>query len=1793
MYNPSSQTITKITDLIEEGNSREKAGKLDEAIACYRQVIELDPNSYEANQKLAELLTKQGNLTEAIFYYQEVVRINSLSAKIEINQTSSHTETVKVTKVINEQELLREAQSFYQQQNWQQTITLCQRIIEINPTIAEVYQLWGNSLQQIGQPEQALKLYGKALQINPNFAEVYANIGSIYARQKDWQQALNYYQKAVNLNPKLAAVYRNIAKIFQENGQNEQSIQAIYQASLIEPEKTTPEEYYTIGNYLLKQNQTDKAISCLRKSIEYKPDFMEAYQQLAEIAQKQGEWEQAGNYYRKIIELQAKNVTQTAQSKLQTLAIQEQKLIAPIQVTKIIDEQEFLKQAQSFYEQKNWQKTIILCQEIIQINPNLAEVYKLWGNTLQQIGQHEQALKLYNQALQINPNFAEVYANIGSIYARQKNWQQALNYYQKAVNLNPKLAAVYRNIAKICQETGQNESAIQATYQASLIEPEKTTPEEYYHIANYLLKQNQTDKAISCLRKAIEYNPDFLEAYQQLAEIAQKQGEWQQASNYYQKITELQAKIFNKTVQTQLQESSKTVPSQVQDSIPQLNLQQIQENLAKQTATSNLETGLATLQQTNSPETWANLGNMYAQKQQWEYAISSYKKALEINPRLVGVYYNLAQVYEKIGQKEIAANCWYEAYKLDPKNVKPEDYYNLGNIFLQQRKLTEAFNCYRNAIQIKSDFSPAYHQLGLILIQQKKLTEAKKCFQQAIQQNPQDTRSYIYLGEVFNQLGFQDSSIQCCLQVLKIDPNNWQAYHNLGNLYLKQEEICDKAADSLRQAIKINPNFSWSHHNLGEACLKLNLYSEAAQAFQKAIEINPDFHWSYYNLAEALVKLEEWEKAADAYSHAKKIKADLPYIDEKINEALKQKAQVLLAQAFQAYLEEIKENPDEIETYYKALEIQPDNYELLVKLGEVLLLQNKKQEAITYLQKARQINPYFVKTYTTLAMALEKEGKIKEAIAFCEKAISLKPEEDFAYLKLGQLNDQLVKQKYLSETNQEVIDSKSEKNNDINCYQKALVIEPNNYRLYLGLARAMEKQSRLEQAIYLYNRALELNPNSPETQWYLKQVLARKEKLHNYFKKATSHDAVYQGLIKNKSPQPEQLDWMPEIINTFPYKPIISLIVPVYNTPENFFREMIESVLIQTYPHWELCLADDNSSQHHVKNILKEYAAKDNRIKLVFRSENGHISAASNSSIELATGEYIALLDHDDLLTPEALFEVVSLLNKHPEADMIYSDEDKIDEQGLRVQPYFKPDWCPDKFLSNMYTCHLGVYRKSIIDQIGGFRLGYEGSQDYDLVLRLTEQTDNIFHIPKILYHWRIHPQSTSGNVASKNYAFDVGAKAIEEAIIRRGEKGKVIPHRIYKGIYTVRYEIKDYKLVSIIIPSRNYGDVLNQCLVSIFEKTTYPNYEVIVIDNGTDEPETLEIFAYWKKAQPEKFKCYPLDIPFNYSKLNNFGVSKAQGDYLLFLNNDTEVITPDWIEAMVEQAQRSSIGVVGVKLLYADDTIQHAGVVMGIGGVAGHSHKNYPSESPGYFGQLTMVTNYSAVTAACLMCRREVCEQVKGFDEKLQVAFNDVDFCLKVKSEGYNNVYLPHVVLYHHESKSRGYETSPEKQARFLQECETVKPRWSKIIAHDPCYNPNLTKNREDYTLNIDLKAEVFDFSISQRDPDLIVAFHFDTPITTIYHNEPIIVSGWFVPNQNSNVYIQLICNGEVVQKEKVENRRLDVSQHFFEYPHAKHSGFSIFLEHEAYPNPAHIIVQAVWEDGKIFELGSFKLSY
>jgi len=524
--------------------------------------------------------------------------------------------------------------------------------------------------------------------------------------------------------------------------------------------------------------------------------------------------------------------------------------------------------------------------------------------------------------------------------------------------------------------------------------------------------------------------------------------------------------------------------------------------------------------------------------------------------------------------------------------------------------------------------------------------------------------------------------------------------------------------------------------------------------------------------------------------------------------------------------------------------------------------------------------------------------------------------------------------------------------------------------------------------------------------------------------------------------------------------------MPVYNVRPQWLHEAIDSVCGQTYANWELCIADDCSTDGQIRRLLMHYTKKDARIRVCFLETNQGIAGASAAALKMARGEFIGLLDNDDILAANALAQVVRLINRQPDIDLIYSDEDKITEQGQRYAPFFKPDFGPDTLRSYNYICHFTVMRADVVRAVGGFRPGYDGSQDYDLFLRVCDYTDRIAHIPEILYHWRAVQGSVGKDGAAKPYAYASAKKALSDHLQRQGLRGEV-EDGFFLGSYHIKYEIPDLPELTIIIPTKNKAQVLQRCIESILEKTTYANYRILIVDNGSSEPDTLGY--YEQLAREERIRIIHYAREFNFSALNNFAVRQVQSEYFVFLNNDTEVISPQWLEEMIGLGQRQDVGAVGALLLYDNDTVQHGGVIIGIGGIAGHAHKHYFADEEGYFGRLQVVQNFSAVTAACLLLRRHVFDEVGGFSEELSHAFNDVDLCLKIREKGYLNVYTPFARLYHHESISRGFEATAAKRRRFKHEIHYMQEKWHDVLTHgDSYYNPNLSLTKEDFSLKI-----------------------------------------------------------------------------------------------------------------------------
>ena len=593
--------------------------------------------------------------------------------------------------------------------------------------------------------------------------------------------------------------------------------------------------------------------------------------------------------------------------------------------------------------------------------------------------------------------------------------------------------------------------------------------------------------------------------------------------------------------------------------------------------------------------------------------------------------------------------------------------------------------------------------------------------------------------------------------------------------------------------------------------------------------------------------------------------------------------------------------------------------------------------------------------------------------------------------------------------------------------------------------------SKIEKIIYLSKKAIYFA-------WYRHHFLIPPRVMIKYIRSfivALKRGNTTSNLFTNQS---SYLKWFEQnkeqkLVKKFSYEPLYSFIIPTYNVSRKYLKECLDSILSQGYQNFEICIADDHSTLKETIDTLKEYEKMDKRIKVTYRKENGMISIASNTAIKMAKGEFIILVDNDDTIEQNSLYYITEALNKDKTIDFIYTDEDKIDFKGNYMEPHFKPDYSPDTLMGVNYICHLSCIRKKLIEEVGYFRKEYDGSQDYDLFLRITEKTNHIHHIEKVLYHWRQTPTSTAGYLGNKSYAYQAGKKAIEDALKRRKLKGSVLDNpRV--STYLVKYD-NNNELISIIIPMRDKAKITKRCIDSIYEKATYKNFEIILVDNNSKEEETFHMINEYKNKY-KNFKSIRLECDFNYSYINNEAVKHAKGDYILFLNNDTEVLTENFMEYMLGYARLDHIGCVGIKLLYPDKLVQHAGVVLGFGGIAGHIYVANNYYDNGLFGRLVMPYNYTAVTAACLLIKKEKFLNVKGFDEKLTVALNDVDLNLKQLKKGYYNVCLSNIEMYHYESKSRGYEASKEKHERFLNEQKYMKEKWGNYLEKDKYFSKN-----------------------------------------------------------------------------------------------------------------------------------------
>jgi len=1534
--------------------------------------------------------------------------------------------------------------------------------------------------------------------------------------------------------------------------------------------ESTAVQFNQQGETYLSQGKLEEAIASCEQALKMHPNFAPAYKTLGKALQAQGRMEEARHWYAKAVEIEPNFAEVYAN--LGSLCAQQEK----------------------------WQEAIGFYQKAIALKPNFAGVYRNLAKVFGQIGKAAESQECWYRAFSLEPETAKPseHLNMGDAFFRQEKLPEAISCYDRAIKLNPNLPQAYQNIGEA------------------------------------LKKQGKLEEATVYYRKAIELN----------AANARNGSEGEQtlaganATNGAAKPPQVQQQIPQQVQQPQVQQQ---IPEQILRKIPQQILKQIPQQLQQQLGHQQVQQPVNPTINIEDPEAYKILAEGYFAQGKWEQAISACKKALQIKPE-APLYKMLGNALQAVGKIDEAKSCYVKAIEINPNFA--EAYANYGSICAQQEQWQQAVSAYEKAIALKPDFAGAFRNFAKLLTQLGKSEAAAEAWYRAFAIDPKSgtAEEHENLAKTLIEQGKVEQGIDCYRRAIELNPNAGAAYHELGEL-LKGQEQWEAAVDAYTNAIRNNPELSWSHNNLAESLVKLERWDEAVEAYGKAIELNPDFSWSHNNLADVLLKLERWDEAVVAYTKATELNPEFSWSHNYLADALiklerwdeaisaYQRSIELNPDHFWAHnnlaeaLVNLERWDEAVVAYRRANELNPSFFWSHSKLGDVLLEMERWDEAIEVYRRAAELNGDFPWTYYNMGTAFEKLERWDESIAAYRRAVEIQPDLPWISQKLADAL-RMRSQWDLQEAMRLYRRAIQENADDLQLYHKALEIAPNDADLYVGLADALVRQNWPDGAIVFYQMALQVRPGDRGIVDRLEEVLKKKgvskavleadrsaslpersaieqtprpdlnyqkptkqleeeKAFYSKVKKITSSTPLpvensYDRWQKHNLPKGDDLRRMSDMAKRFEYQPLFSILMPIYNPSEVLLREAIESVINQVYPHWQLGIVDDASTLSYVKQIIEEYAAKDARIKVVFRSERSQISDCLNSALASVTGEFIILLNHDDLLAQEALYEIVSLLSEHPEADLIYSDEDKLDAEGKLTDPYFKPDWCPESFLSRMYVGRLATYRSALVNHVGGFRVGYEGSHDYDLALRLTEKTNKIFHISKILYHSRIDTASGDRVTSTKNNE-KAAKKALEDALRRRGEKfNSIMSVPEFPGSHLIRYHIADFKLVSIIIPTRNLGSFLERCLQSIFEKTTYPNYEVIVIDNGSDEPETLAVFSKWKRKEPKRFKCYELNIPFNFSRLNNYAVAQAKGDYILCLNNDTEVITPDWIEAMVEQAQKQKIGAVGAKLLYSDNTIQHAGVVLGLRSIADHSHRNFDANASGYQGQIATVNNYSAVTGACLMCRREVFEKIGGFDEELAVAFNDVDLCLEIMQRGYRNVYLPHVVLYHYESKSRGIEDSAEKQHRFMKEHETMKQRWKEIIDHDPCYNTHLTRTRDDYSLRVlsNFKIHVYE---PEQPSELLLASAVDAPQAGIQLNaSTIYFGGWVIGKTSSASKIELICCGQTIREIPVGLHRPDVGQVHANSSWAENSGFWAEVELIEIPSEAELLLQVVLED-------------
>lgn len=1047
----------------------------------------------------------------------------------------------------------------------------------------------------------------------------------------------------------------------------------------------------------------------------------------------------------------------------------------------------------------------------------------------------------------------------------------------------------------------------------------------------------------------------------------------------------------------------------------------------------------------------------------------------------------------------------------------------------QSGQLPQAESVYRQVLQQQPDHPDALHLLGVIALQVGQHEAAANLIGKAIAAAPGAADYYPNYAEALRALGKLDEAVAACRRAIALNPNLVAAYNNLG-IALKEQENYAEAIAACQRAIELKPDHHQAHNNLAAAYRLHGDLDAAIEHYRRAIALNPAVAEIYNNLGAALQERGDTEEAMDFFRQAIVLKPDLHpahALVTALQQRVKQDQwlashdmaswedwgkhlgaggddgiaiSVIICSVDDAKLARVRANYErllagerfEIVAIRDARSLcEGYNRGVRQSAGELLIFSHDDIEILS--PDFRHKLKCYLNAYDMIGVAgtrrLIGESWVKAGWPWLHGQVA-HPDAGTGGYKICLYGVNAPLQPDIQALDglffacrrdvAEKVGFDAATFDGFHFYDLDFTYSAfqAGYRLAVCNDIAVVHYSeghynnawqRYAERFLAKHGATLTRQESSQDLRILAQVETAQQVLSfcNLYLSNSYPGNNYADWVRVfATPGAAELDRQRREAEDRSGAPLISVLMPVYNAPEIWLRRAIESVLAQSWPHWELCIADDASTEPHVRTVLEEYRQRDPRLKLVFRDRNGHISATSNSALELACGEFFALLDHDDELPPDALYWVAREIAAQPDAALIYSDEDKIGTDGERKDPYFKPDWNPDLFLSQNMVSHLGVYRTGLVRQIGGFRAGYEGSQDYDLALRVAEQArpGQIRHIPRVLYHWRTIAGSTSLDIGEKPYAADAALRAINDHFARCGIDAEAAGVHDGPGMYRVRYALPaELPRVSLIIPTRNGLDLLQRCIESIRTKTRYANYDILIVDNGSDDPATLAYLARLESEGAARILRDPR--PFNYSALNNGAVREAGGELVGLLNNDLEVISPDWLDEMVSHALRPEIGAVGARLWYPDDTLQHGGVIL-VGGVAAHAHRQVRKGNAGYGGRAALLQDFSAVTAACMVLRKEVFQRIGGFDENLAVTFNDVDLCLKIQALGYRNLWTPYAELYHHESATRGHDNTPDKRARFAAEIRLMQERWGELLRRDPAYSPNLTLDREDFSL-------------------------------------------------------------------------------------------------------------------------------